>query len=91
MPTKFAERSMEAEIKAAQREVVQGDPRLEAALARHYGRGGWSSVMVTGPPASCVAGVRDAVQAGAELILLNPLVDDVEQMERLAGEVMPAV
>jgi hypothetical protein len=27
--------------------------------------------------------------AGAELILLNPLFDDAEQMERLAAEVIP--
>jgi hypothetical protein len=29
--------------------------------------------------------------AGAELILLNPLVDDAEQLEWLAAEVIPAV
>ena len=65
--------------------------RLEAALARHYGRGGWSAVWVAGPPAECAAGIREVVDAGAELILLNSLVDDLEQMERLAAEVMPAV
>jgi hypothetical protein len=27
--------------------------------------------------------------AGAEMILLNPLDDDAAQMERLAGEVVP--
>jgi hypothetical protein len=27
--------------------------------------------------------------AGAELILLNPLFDDAEQVERLAAEVVP--
>jgi hypothetical protein len=29
--------------------------------------------------------------AGAELILLNPLVDDAGQLERLAAEVIPAL
>jgi len=29
------------------------------------------------------------IAAGAELVLLNPLFDDAEQMERLAGEVLP--
>jgi hypothetical protein len=33
--------------------------------------------------------VQDVVGAGAELILLNPLFDDQEQMERLAAEVVP--
>lgn len=65
--------------------------RMEAALAGHYGRGGWSHVWVVGPPAACAAGIREVVDAGAEMILLNPLVDDAEQMERLAAEVIPAV
>ncbi len=65
--------------------------RMEAALARHYERGGWSHVWVVGPPATCAAGIREVVDAGAEMILLNPLVDDAEQMERLAADVIPAV
>ncbi len=65
--------------------------RMEAALARHYERGGWSHVWVVGPPEVCAAGIREVVDAGAEMILLNPLVDDIEQMERLAAEVIPAV
>jgi alkanesulfonate monooxygenase SsuD/methylene tetrahydromethanopterin reductase-like flavin-dependent oxidoreductase (luciferase family) len=65
--------------------------RLDAALTRHYGRSGWSEVFVAGPPADCVAGLREVVDAGAGLILLNTLVDDTAQMERLAAEVMPAV
>lgn len=65
--------------------------RLDAALARHYGRGGWSEVIVAGPPSDCVAGLREVVDAGAELILLNTLVDDTAQMERLAAEVIPAL
>jgi hypothetical protein len=36
-----------------------------------------------------VRGLRDVAAAGAELILLNPLFDDAEQMERLAAEVVP--
>jgi probable F420-dependent oxidoreductase len=64
--------------------------RMEAALAGHYGRGGWSAVWVAGSPDACVEGLRAVADAGAELILLNPLVDDTEQMERLAAEVMPA-
>ena len=67
-------------------EVTQ---RIEAALARHYGRGGWSEVHVSGPPAACIAGLRAVADGGAELILLNPMVDDTEQMERLAADVIP--
>jgi len=70
-------------------DAARARERLDAALARHYGRSGWSEVFVAGPPADCVAGLREVVDAGAELILLNTLVDDTAQMERLAAEVMP--
>jgi probable F420-dependent oxidoreductase len=65
--------------------------QLDAALARHYGRGGWSEVIVAGPPSEVTSGLREVVDAGAELILLNTLVDDTAQMERLAAEVVPAL
>ena len=46
-------------------------------------------VAVIGPPDAVAAGLREVVDAGAELVLLNPLFDDAEQMERLAAEVVP--
>ena len=65
--------------------------RLEDALRQHYGGGDWSEHIVAGPPEQCVAGIRAVADAGAELILLNPLLDDEQQLERLAGEVIPAL
>lgn len=62
---------------------------IDAALAHHYGRPGLLPVAVAGPPSACVAGLREVIDAGAERVLLNPLVDDGQQMERLAGEVIP--
>jgi len=55
-------------------------------LSRHYGRGGWSEDIVAGPAEACTAGIRAVADAGAELILLNPLLDDAQQLERLAAE-----
>ena len=52
-------------------------------------RGGWSEHIFAGPPEACAAGIRAVADAGAELILLNPMVDDAQQLERLAGEVIP--
>jgi probable F420-dependent oxidoreductase len=66
--------------------------RMRAALDRLYGFSNPSDmtpVSVWGPPAACVRGLADVIDAGAELILLNPLFDDYEQMERLAAEVVP--
>jgi len=66
--------------------------RMGAALSDHYSafnRGDMTPVSVWGTPAACVRGLRDVADAGAELILLNPLFEDREQMERLAAEVVP--
>ena len=39
----------------------------------------------------CASGLREVADAGAEMIVLNPLFDDQEQLERLAAEVIPLV
>jgi probable F420-dependent oxidoreductase len=72
-------------------DAARGRQRLEDALTRHYGRGGWAEHIFAGPPEDCLAGIRAVADAGAELILLNPMVDDEQQLERLAGEVIPAL
>jgi alkanesulfonate monooxygenase SsuD/methylene tetrahydromethanopterin reductase-like flavin-dependent oxidoreductase (luciferase family) len=70
---------------------ARGRQRLEEALTRHYGWGGWSEHILAGPAEKCAAGIRAVADAGAELILLNPLVDDAHQLERLAADVIPAL
>jgi alkanesulfonate monooxygenase SsuD/methylene tetrahydromethanopterin reductase-like flavin-dependent oxidoreductase (luciferase family) len=70
-------------------DAARGRKTLEDALTQHYGRGGWSEHMFAGPPEECAAGVRTVADAGAELILLNSMVDEAQQLERLAGEVIP--
>ncbi len=72
-------------------DAARGRQRLEDALTRHYGRTGWSEHIFAGPPEQCVAGIRAVADAGAELILLNPMIDDAHQLERLAAEVIPAL
>jgi probable F420-dependent oxidoreductase len=66
--------------------------RLSAALHRMYsvfGAGDLTPVTVYGQPDTVVEGLRQVADAGAEMILLNPLFDEADQMERLAAEVMP--
>jgi probable F420-dependent oxidoreductase len=72
-------------------DATRGRQRLEHALMRHYGRGGWSEHMHAGPAEACSTSIREVADAGAELILLNPLLDDAQQLERLAAEVIPAL
>jgi probable F420-dependent oxidoreductase len=63
--------------------------RVGAALTQLYGRHDLEAVAVFGPPEACVQGLRQVADAGAGMILLNPLFDEAEQMERLAAEVVP--
>ena len=72
-------------------DAARGRARMEDALTRHYGRGGWSEHILAGPAQTCAAGLRSVADAGAELLLLNPLVDDMQQLERLSAEVIPAL
>jgi probable F420-dependent oxidoreductase len=70
-------------------DAARGRQQLEDALTRHYGRSGWSEHILAGPAEDCIAGIRAVADAGAELIMLNPLVDEAEQLERLAADVIP--
>jgi alkanesulfonate monooxygenase SsuD/methylene tetrahydromethanopterin reductase-like flavin-dependent oxidoreductase (luciferase family) len=63
-------------------------------LDRIYGssrRTDVESPSIAGPPDACAAALGEVAAAGAELILLHPVADDTEQMERLAAEVVPTV
>ena len=54
---------------------------------------GIEHVPVSGTPDEVVRGVREVIDAGAEMVLLNPVgehvAEDREQMERLAADVIP--
>lgn len=68
--------------------------RVLAGLRRIYGTmPGVEDVPVSGTPADVARGLREVIDAGAQMILLNPVGNDVaqdrQQMERLAAEVIP--
>ena len=67
--------------------------RAWQALARwfqaRYGRTEYQHIAVWGSPDHCAAKLREVAQAGAGLILLTPVFDELEQMERLARDVIP--
>ena len=76
--------------------AVDDNPdRAWDSLARwfqaRYGRMEYQHVAVWGRPDHCAAKLRQVAAAGAGLILLTPVVNDVAQMERLAREVVPQV
>jgi len=68
--------------------------RMLDGLHRIYGdMPGLENVAVTGTPDDVVRGLHEVIDAGAEMILLNPAAKTVaenrEQMERLATDVIP--
>jgi probable F420-dependent oxidoreductase len=48
-----------------------------------------ADICVWGPPEQCAEGLRTVLDIGAELIVLNPIRDFLQQIERLAKEVVP--
>ncbi|MFG1702179.1 LLM class flavin-dependent oxidoreductase [Nonomuraea sp. M3C6] len=96
----FAEqvRTVKAELTAAGRDPasfelakrvyisVGQENRIDDLLRRLYGN---ANVAVTGSPEECVRGLRDVIDAGADLVLLDPMFDEPEQLERIATQVLP--
>ena len=76
------------------RESVASARCVVAGLHRIYGdMPGIENVPVSGTADDVARGVREVIDAGAEMVLLNPVgtgvTEDREQMERLAAEVIP--
>jgi alkanesulfonate monooxygenase SsuD/methylene tetrahydromethanopterin reductase-like flavin-dependent oxidoreductase (luciferase family) len=67
--------------------------RMSAVLAAMYGQRvpAIEAATVAGTLAECVAGVRQVIAAGAEMILFTPLFELREQMELIAAELIPAL
>lgn len=74
-------------------DVARARRRMADALVRLYGDFGRTlePVAVCGTPDDCARGLTAVAEAGAEVILVNPLTDEAEQMERLVAEVIPQV
>lgn len=75
-------------------DAARARERVLDGLGRIYGRmPGVQDVPVSGTPDDVVRGLREVIDAGAQMVLLNPVGTDAaenhEQMERLAAEVIP--
>jgi probable F420-dependent oxidoreductase len=70
----------------AQQLVAEGLAQIYAGLPVDL-----TPVAVFGGRDACVQGVREVIDAGADMVLFTPLHDGVAQMERLAAEVIPAL
>jgi probable F420-dependent oxidoreductase len=78
--------SVDDDADRARREVLEGLRRI------YGGMPGIEDVPVSGTPADVIHGLREIKDAGAEMIVLNPLgadiAEDRQQMERLADTVV---
>jgi probable F420-dependent oxidoreductase len=74
-------------------DAERGRERVNDAMARIYGRRipAIEAAAFGGTPADCVREANAVAAAGAEMILFTAVVDQLEQMERLAREVMPHI
>jgi probable F420-dependent oxidoreductase len=71
---------------------AQAGRRLEEWFSRFYRTTGLAEkVAVWGEPEECIARLSEVAASGAHLIILNPVFDEREQVERLATEVVPRV
>jgi alkanesulfonate monooxygenase SsuD/methylene tetrahydromethanopterin reductase-like flavin-dependent oxidoreductase (luciferase family) len=64
--------------------------RLADWFGAFYGRPALAAeVSVWGSAEQCAEGLRAVVAAGARLLMVNPVYDELEQLEALAAEVVP--
>jgi len=64
--------------------------RLAEWFGAFYGRPEMAEpVSVFGGPQECIDGLAEVVRAGAQLLLLNPVFDDMEHLEQLAWDIVP--
>ena len=76
---------VDEDAERAARLVSQNLAQIYAHIAADF-----TAVAVFGSPSTCIEGVREVIDAGAELVLFTPLHDGAAQMERLAAEVVSA-
>jgi probable F420-dependent oxidoreductase len=75
---------------AVDRDRERAAKRLTEWFGAYYGAPDLAEkVSVWGPPEECAEKLRQIIDAGAHVINLNPVYDLPEQMEILAGEVVP--
>jgi len=71
---------------------VRGLERLRRWFASHYGDGSLADrVAVVGSSQACVDAIRDLQAAGAHLVILNFVLDEEQQLEQAATEILPYV
>jgi probable F420-dependent oxidoreductase len=77
---------------AVDKDKGRAQGRLREWFDAYYGNAALADrVAVVGDSAEVIAGLREIRTAGAELLLLNPVFDEMRHLEQLADEILPAV
>jgi probable F420-dependent oxidoreductase len=75
---------------AVDRDRARASKRLAEWFGAFYGRPEMAEqVSVWGDTQACVDGLGDVIAAGARVLLLNPVFDDAEHLERFAADLGP--
>ncbi len=75
---------------AVDRDKARAGKRLGEWFGAFYGKAQMAEeVSVWGPPGECVEALKQVVAAGAGLLMLNPVFDELEQLELFASEIGP--
>ena len=75
---------------ALDRDRARAGKRLAEWFGAFYGKPELAeAVCVWGDADACVEGLRAVIAAGAGFLMLNPVFDELEQLERLAADVAP--
>lgn len=75
---------------AVDRDKARAGKRLTEWFGAFYGRPQMAEeVSVWGPPEECVEGLKQVAAAGAGLLMLNPVFDELEQLEVFASAIAP--
>ena len=70
----------------------RAEKRLADWFGYHYGRSGMASeVSVWGSVEKCISGLAEVTEAGAEMLMLNPVFDHMEHLEALHRDVIPSL
>lgn len=77
---------------AVDRDRARAGRRLTEWFGAFYGRPQMAEeVSVWGSPEDCLAGLRQVTAAGAGMLMLNPVFDDMEHLELFASEIAPKI
>ena len=75
---------------AIDQDRARAGKRLAEWFGAFYGNAELAArVAVWGEPAECVERLREIVAGGARFLMLNPVFDELEQLERFASEIAP--